>query len=306
VPEQLGRRLRLGEQAEPQDAPLAGPELELVVRGGLGAAAGVVDGVLLAVDHVVVEPVLDEPGRVLGCAEHPLHVRLVVREQPLGRVAVLRRPPGVRRVGLEPDPAERHVVGQHAVVAVPLHQRLEVAPLVRAAPAPGVAEPEGREHVQVGRVRAAVLDRDPDQHVVRPGLGVLGVHVEVPPAVEHAGVLDLVLPLGLGPPGVHVDQLLVRELGLRVLVQRLEVRAGRGGVEVPPELLRVLAVVALGVGQAEQPLLEDRVLPVPEGEREAEPALAVGDAEQPVLAPPVRPAAGVVVREVGPGVPVGE
>ena len=71
-------------------------------------------------------------------------------------------------------------------------------------------------------------------------------------------------------------------------------------VEVEVALLHVLAVVALGAGQAEEPLLEDRVAAVPEGQGEAEPALAVGDAQQAVLAPAVGAAAGVVVREVVP------
>ena len=64
-------------------------------------------------------------------------------------------------------------------------------------------------------------------------------------------------------------------------------------------------MVALGAGQAEQPLLEDRVAPVPQREREAQPALAVADAEQAVLAPAVGAAARVVVREVVPAVAVG-
>ncbi len=42
-------------------------------------------------------------------------------------------------------------------------------------------------------------------------------------------------------------------------------------VQVEVVLLDVLSVVPLTVGQAEQALLEDRVLPVPEREREAEP-----------------------------------
>jgi hypothetical protein len=69
----------------------------------------------------------------------------------------------------------------------------------------------------------------------------------------------------------------------------------RGGVEVVVALLDVLAVVALGPGEPEQPLLEDGVGGVPEREGEAEPALAVGDAEEAVLAPAVAAGAGVVV-----------
>ena len=76
----------------------------------------------------------------------------------------------------------------------------------------------------------------------------------------------------------------------------------RRAVEVEVVFLDVLAVIALAVGQAEQALLEDRVLAVPEGQREAEPLLVVGDAGQAVFAPAVGARAGLVVGEVVPGV----
>jgi hypothetical protein len=62
---------------------------------------------------------------------------------------------------------------------------------------------------------------------------------------------------------------------------------GRSAVEVEVVLLHVFAVVALAVGQAEEALLEDRVLPVPEGDREAELLLVVGEPGQTVFPPAV-------------------
>jgi hypothetical protein len=79
---------------------------------------------------------------------------------------------------------------------------------------------------------------------------------------------------------------------LRVLVQILHVRMRRRRVEVEVVFLDVLAVVPLAVGQPEEPLLEDRVLTVPQGEREAEELPVVGNARQPVLAPADRLASG--------------
>ena len=108
---------------------------------------------------------------------------------------------------------------------------------------------------------------------------------------------------GLGPVAgaVGAHQVAVREAALRVVVAPAHPRVGRRGVEVPPVLLGVLAVVALRAGQAEDPLLEDRVLAVPQRQREAERLPVVADAGQAVLVPPVRPGPGVVVREVVPG-----
>ena len=77
-------------------------------------------------------------------------------------------------------------------------------------------------------------------------------------------------------------------------------------VEVEVVLLDVLAVIALAVGEAEEPLLEDRVAAVPQREREAQAAarssLMPGDA---VLTPAVGARARVIVREVVPGVAAG-
>src|SRR4029450_9751872 len=100
------------------------------------------------------------------------------------------------------------------------------------------------------------------------------------------------------------DQPGVGILALRVLVECLQVRVRGSPVEVEVALLHVLAVVALRARKAEEALLQDRVLPVPERESEAQPPLAVRDSEKPVLAPAVGAAARMVVREVVPAGPV--
>ena len=119
------------------------------------------------------------------------------------------------------------------------------------------------QHPQLGRFRAPVDHADPDQHLFRRRLGVLDEDIEVAVPVEEPGVEQLVLHLLAAAGAVHPDQIVVGKGILRVFVQQLQVGAGRGGVEVEVVLLHVLAVVALGVGQPEQPLLEDRVTPVP-------------------------------------------
>ena len=75
----------------------------------------------------------------------------------------------------------------------------------------------------------------------------------------------------------------------------------RRRVEVVVALLDVFAVVALAVGQAEQPLLQDRVAAVPERQRKAEDLLIVAEPEDAVLAPTVRAAPSRVVADRVPG-----
>ena len=136
------------------------------------------------------------------------------------------------------------------------------------------------------------------------GLGVLDDDVEVAVLVEDPGVEQLVLHLLLAAAAVGRDQVLVRERALRILVLAAQVGVRRRAVEVEPVLLDVLAVVALAVGEAEHPLLEDRVGAVPERQRQAQPLALVADPGDPVLAPAVRARARVVVGEVVPRVAV--
>src|SRR5712671_565138 len=75
----------------------------------------------------------------------------------------------------------------------------------------------------------------------------------------------------------------------------------RGAVEVIVELFDVLAMVAFGIGQPEQPLLEDRIAAVPQRKTEAEQQLVIAKAADPVFAPAIGPAARMVMREIIPG-----
>ncbi len=242
-----------------------GGHLQHAVRRALGAR---LRGVRRrAVQHVVVERDLRVRPFALVLAEQPLTVRL----EP-------------ERVG-------------HDRVAVERERRL-----LRPVP-PRVAEPQRRQHVQRRRLRPAIVDRDQHQQVLGAALRVLDHDVEVAILVEHAGLEQVELRFVASAAVVH--ELRVRERRLRVLVGPLHVRVRGRGVQVEPVLLRVLAVVALAVGEPEDALLEDRVRAVPQGEREAQPLLGVRHAREPVLAPPVGRRPRFVVRERVPRVTAG-
>ena len=167
-----------------------------------------------------------------------------------------------------------------------------------------VAEPQRGQHVDGRLVGAAVLHGDAREHLGRRDLRVGDLHRPEPVVLEHAGVEQLVLALLLAAAGVLVDELLVRVRGLRVVVAPPQPRVAGQAVHEPPVLLHVLAVVALGTGQAEHPLLEDRVDAVPQRQPEAQLVPDVGEPRHPVLVPAVRARAGVVVRERAPRVAV--
>ena len=183
-----------------------------------------------------------------------------------------------------------HVIGVH----------LEPRPAVVASPRPGVAEPHRGQHVQRCAVRAAVRHRDRDAHVVGRAFGVRELDVEVAVLVEDPGVDQLVLRVTNAAPAVLRDEIAVRVRALRVLVQPLHPRVRRRRVERPPVLLHVFAVIALGVGETEEPFLEDGVVLVPQRDAEAQVLPAIADAAEPVLAPAVGARARVLVGEVVP------
>ena len=224
-----------------------------------------------------------------GRPEHARCVRLVLAEQRLRQRAVR---PGCR---LEPVTGER-VIGDGERRAVGCDAR----PRRILAPRPRVAEPQRRQHLQRRLLGRVVLDHDAGEDLRRRRLRVGDVDRPVAVVVEGAGVEQLELRI-LQATAV-VDQLVVREGDLRVVVAPVQEGVAGQALEVPPVLLDVLAVISLRPRQPEHPLLQDRVLTVPEREGEAELVADVRDAGHAVLVPAIRARARMIVRERLPGV----
>ena len=239
--------------------------------------------------HGPVDAVLDV-GQLARRTEHARVVGLVPGDQDR-----------YRAVGVEPEGAQLAVGGLDRAAAV-VADGPQQGPFAPSAPGPGVPEPQRRQYVQRGVIRPAVVHGDLEQNVLGRRLRVFGFDVEVPAVIEDAGVDQLVFGVRHAAGPVDRHQVGVGEFGLRVFVEHPQVRRGRGGVEVEVALLDVLTVVALGVGEPEKPLLQERVALVPQGQRQAHQLPLVTDAGQPVFPPPVGPGTGLVVRERGPGV----
>ena len=271
----------------------AGRHVELVPQRHLRARLFGIDRRRTA-DDVVVDAVLRVRRAGLR-TEHAAVVRLVVAEQRVGTAAV-----GTGK-GDQLHRSDDRMIDRHHAVAAPTERRLDRVDL----PAPGVAEPGRREHMEGRRVRAGVGRPDDHHDVVDVGLDVVDLDHPVAVVVERAGVEQFVLGVVLAAPAVLLDEVLVREGRLRIVVPPPVPGVARDRIEVPPVVLGVLAVVALGAGEAEHPLLEDRVVAVPQRQAQAEPLLDVGEAGHAVLAPPVGARSGLVVGEVGPRLAVG-
>src|SRR5262249_25179540 len=151
----------------------------------------------------------------------------------------------------------------------------------------------------------AVLNGHLHQQVVRPALGILNNDVKIAVIIKDAGIEQLELRLVSATAAVLLHEPSVWELALRVLVEHFQVGMGRRGVQVVVDLFHVFAVIALAVGQAEEPLLQNRIATVPKGQRQAQALFVVTDAGYAVFPPAVSPATGMVMWKVIPGGAVG-
>ncbi len=256
--------------------------------GRLGAEAAGVDRLPVAGDDIIVDPILGKPRPVV--TPQPARVAFVVAKQEFGGA-----------VADEPQRHELGVLDTNRVLSVRRETRLRGPGL----PSPGVAGPNLRQEAQRRPVGAAVVHRQLHQDVVDAALGVFDLDIEITPAVEDPGVDQLILGILRRPPPVLFDQFVVRECGLRILIKHPHVGMRWRAVEIVIEFLDVFAVIALLIGQPEQPLLQDRVALVPQGDREAQVKMIVAKPADAVFAPAIGPAARVIVREVFPCVAIG-
>ena len=74
----------------------------------------------------------------------------------------------------------------------------------------------------------------------------------------------------------------------------------RSGVQVEVAFLAVLAVISFVAGEAEEPLLQNRIAPIPHRDREADLLMPVRNARDSVFVPAVGFGASVIVRDIFP------
>ncbi len=267
--------------------------MDAMMRRGFRACLRRIHGLGPPADDELVDRVLDERARV----------RLV------------EQAPGIRFVLSE---EQRHVAVDIQVVWAELGvrdvNRLRTRPPLRLAQLgprgirirpPGIAEPDGGQDVQRRRIGTAIGRADPDDDVAGCDLGVLDLDVEVLVAGEDARIEQFVLELVPGALAVGLHQIVVRIGTLRIFVEPLHVGVRRRGVEIEVVLLHVLPVIPLGIGEAEETFLENRIAAVPERDRKTHPLVVVGNTGKPVLAPVVGARPRVVVGEVVPRVAIG-
>ena len=240
-------------------------------------------------DHVIVDPILERPRRRLPVEQR--EVAFVFTEQPFQAFLA---------PGAEMPIGQFMMTGQHVFALQP---QLRLARI--NGPAPVIARPHLRQHLQARRLLRTVVHGDAHENIVGLVLGVFDADVAVAVVFEHAGIKDLVLGIVQPTPGVFGEQVGVGKGGMGGFVEHAHVGMAGHAVDEKVQLLDVFTVVALGVIQAEQALLEDRVALVPQGQAQAPALCLVAETGQAILAPPIGAAARMFMGEVSPGIAVG-
>jgi hypothetical protein len=100
------------------------------------------------------------------------------------------------------------------------------------------------------------------------------------------------------------NEISIRKLSLRILVETLAVGVGRRGIEIVVEFLDVLSMVPLRAGETKEAFLEDRILSIPESEAKTESSESITQPQKPILSPAVDTTAGLVKGEGVPDIAV--
>ncbi len=133
-------------------------------------------------------------------------------------------------------------------------------------PGPGVAQDELRNEVQGRGLGPAIVSGHFHEHITGLRLRVLDEHIEVAVVRESGRIVELILRGADAAAAILIDQIRVRKSRLRILIKHLQIRMRGRGVEIVVLLFDVLAVIALAIRQAEEPLLQDGVAAVPQGQ----------------------------------------
>ena len=248
--EKFLRSLFLPHQSQLQRVGRARFEREDEMRRALGA------------DLLWVHRLGTPPGDILmkGILHERRHVRLI--PQALGVALVLSEECVRLAFPGEEIVAQRTVLRAHQIRVLKLHGGTHRCP-IRLRPTPRIPEPQGRQQMERRRLWPTIRNRNLDAGVLRRRLRILGKDIEVTVVIKGTRIRQFQLGPRQSAFAILPHQTRVGKLGLRILVERLGVGMGRRRIKVVVALLAVLAVIPFRPGEPKEPLLQNRIAPIP-------------------------------------------
>ena len=149
---------------------------------------------------------------------------------------------------------------------------------------------------------AAIRGADADENVFRGDLGIFHDDIEITALIKDAGIYELIFQIVLAAPAIFFQQLLVGICGVRIFVEILHVGVRRSVVQVEVILFHVFAMIAFMDCETEHAFFENGIVSIPESDGKAEILVTIANAGDAIFIPTVGTRAGVIVREIAPGV----
>src|ERR1700733_5460784 len=158
--------------------------------------------------------------------------------------------------------------------------------------------------MQARGLRSAIPRRNAHHDIFECSFRVFHEHIEVAILCEPSGINQLELRLVARALCVFFAQLVVRECGVGIFVEELQIRTGRRLEQIVVILFDVLAVIAFLVGQSEKPFFQDAIFFIPQRQAQANVLMAIAKSRDAVFSPAIRAGARMIVRKIIPGVAV--
>ena len=225
---------------------------QLIPRRAFAAFARRVDDIAFIVNYMAVKAVLDIRGSV-GKTPQTFTVAVVFGKQQFGRAFAVK----TIFTKLSMRCLDRPI---GTVCRFKFQNGFRV---IRIIPAPGVAEPEGRQHMQAGFVSATIENGYAYMNFICGGFGILDLHIPVVIVFKHPGIEQAEGWLISAAMGVFLHQLGVGVFGLRIFVKVFKVAMARRCIFIKIIFLDILAMIALIAGETEGTFLENGIMAVP-------------------------------------------
>ncbi len=205
-----------GRESQPQRARSMGGDLTAIPGGGLGAFPGRIDGIGFAIDHMAMKGVLDI-GAIVGPRKQPLGIGVVVGKQQLG-LALAIQFVGIQKVVAGCRVGKVYARPGFGSVDLPEHRPVRniTHGTGHVSRAPGVAKPDRGQHIQRGRLGAAVKGGYLDQYILGACLGIFYRNIEIALVIEDARVRQLIFEIVESPATVFGHQIRVWKRRVRI------------------------------------------------------------------------------------------
>ncbi len=117
------------------------------------------------------------------------------------------------------------------------------------------------------------------------GLRVLHEHIEIAILGKYARIDQFILGFFTVAPPILRNQLVVRKLSVRILVQHLHVAVRRRRIQIEVVLLHIFAVIPFMPVEPKKPLFQNMVAPIPHRQSKADELVPVADSTRCRLLP---------------------